>query len=259
MMASIRSELNLLDAKISEFQQLAEFAADELEPIALEPIEFLDIIDTDVEVQETVVEEETVVDEPVIEPEPEMGPEAELEFVAEPVEQSAEESAEEPAEESAEFLAEEPVEDLVEEPVEEASAAVVDDLPADDDDDLPFFDEPEVVTETVPEPTKEAIQVVVPESVPIIDTMIDRQAWRTDMPGGVVRDVRSAISLNDRILFINKLFDEDPLAFQTAIGKINSMVTLAEVVEYINTEHSDWNLESDTVYRFMMAVRRKVR
>ena len=142
MMASIRSELNLLDAKISEFQQLAEFAADELEPIALEPIEFLDIIDTDVEVQETVVEEETVVD----------------------------------------------------------------DLPADDDDDLPFFDEPEVVTETVPEPTKEAIQVVVPESVPIIDTMIDRQAWRTDMPGGVVRDVRSAISLNDRILFINKLF-----------------------------------------------------
>ena len=195
MMASIRSELNLLDAKISEFQQLAEFAADELEPIALEPIEFLDIIDTDVKVQETVVEEETVVD----------------------------------------------------------------DLPADDDDDLPFFDEPEVVTETVPEPTKEAIQVVVPESVPIIDTMIDRQAWRTDMPGGVVRDVRSAISLNDRILFINKLFDEDPLAFQTAIGKINSMVTLAEVVEYINTEHSDWNLESDTVYRFMMAVRRKVR
>ena len=195
MMASIRSELNLLDAKISEFQQLAEFAADELEPIALEPIEFLDIIDTDVEVQETVVEEETVVD----------------------------------------------------------------DLPADDDDDLPFFDEPEVVTETVPEPTKEAIQVVVPESVPIIDTMIDRQAWRTDMPGGVVRDIRSAISLNDRILFINKLFDEDPLAFQTAIGKINSMVTLAEVVEYINTEHSDWNLESDTVYRFMMAVRRKVR
>ena len=195
MMASIRSELNLLDAKISEYQQLAEFAADELEPIALEPIEFLDIIDTDVEVQETVVEEETVVD----------------------------------------------------------------DLPADDDDDLPFFDEPEVVTETVPEPTKEAIQVVVPESVPIIDTMIDRQAWRTDMPGGVVRDVRSAISLNDRILFINKLFDEDPLAFQTAIGKINSMVTLAEVVEYINTEHSDWNLESDTVYRFMMAVRRNVR
>ena len=231
MMASIRSELNLLDAKISEFQQLAELAADELEPIALEPIEFLNIIDTDVEVQETVVEEETV--------------------VAEPVEQSAEESAE--------FLAEEPVEDLVEEPVEEASAAVVDDLPADEDDDLPFFDEPEVVTETVPEPTKEAIQVVVPESVPIIDTMIDRQAWRTDMPGGVVRDVRSAISLNDRILFINKLFDEDPLAFQTAIGKINSMVTLAEVVEYINTEHSDWNLESDTVYRFMMAVRRKVR
>ena len=79
------------------------------------------------------------------------------------------------------------------------------------------------------------------------------------MPGSPVKDVRSAISLNDRILFINKLFDEDPIAFQEAIGKVNSFETFAQVVEYIITEHSDWNLESDTVYRFMMAVRRKVR
>ena len=79
------------------------------------------------------------------------------------------------------------------------------------------------------------------------------------MPGGAVKDVRSAISLNDRILFINKLFDEDPMAFQTAIGRINSLESLEQVIDYINEEHSDWNLESDTVYRFMMAVRRKVR
>ena len=79
------------------------------------------------------------------------------------------------------------------------------------------------------------------------------------MPGSPVKDVRSAISLNDRILFINKLFDEDPMEFQEAIGKVNSFETFAQVVEYISTEHSDWNLESDTVYRFMMAVRRKVR
>ena len=155
MMASIKNELNMLDAKISEFQQLAGMTENEFEPIDLEPISFL-------------------------------------------------EPAEEPHE----------------------------------DDDLPFFEE---------------------ESVTIIDTMTDKQAWRTDLPGGAVKDVRSAISLNDRILFINKLFDEDPMAFQSAIVKLNSMESLDQVVDYINTEHSDWNLESDTVYRFMMAVRRKVR
>ena len=196
MMTSIRNQFNLLDAKISEFQQCVP-AEEEQETIDLEPIEFISLA-TELEVAEEVAEEEeevAVEEEPVVEPE------------------------------------------------------VADDLP--EDDDLPFFDEPEPVVETAAEP--------VVKSAPIIDTMTDKQAWRTDMPGSPVKDVRSAISLNDRILFINKLFDEDPMAFQEAIGKVNSFETFAQVVEYISSEHSDWNLESDTVYRFMMAVRRKVR
>ena len=40
MMASIRNELNMLDVKISEFQQIAAGAGNEPEPIDLEPIEF---------------------------------------------------------------------------------------------------------------------------------------------------------------------------------------------------------------------------
>ena len=195
MMTSIRNQFNLLDAKISEFQQCVA-AEDEQETIDLEPIEFISLA-TELEVAE---EEVAIEEEPVAEPE------------------------------------------------------VADDLP--EDDDLPFFDEPEnVVEEAVLEPVAEPVV----KSAPIIDTMTDMQAWRTDMPGSPVKDVRSAISLNDRILFINNLFDEDPMAFQEAIGKVNSFETFAQVVEYISTEHSDWNLESDTVYRFMMAVRRKVR
>ena len=185
MMTSIRNQFNLLDAKISEFQQCVA-AEGEQETIDLEPIEFISLAN--------------------------------------------------------------------EQAVEVESADVVDDLP--EDDDLPFFDEPEnVVEEAFLEPAADPVV----KSAPIIDTMTDKQAWRTDMPGSPVKDVRSAISLNDRILFINKLFDEDPMAFQEAIGKVNSFETFAQVVEYIITEHSDWNLESDTVYRFMMAVRRKVR
>ena len=89
--------------------------------------------------------------------------------------------------------------------------------------------------------------------------MTDRQAWRTDMPGTAVKDIRSAISLNDRILFINYLFGQDPMAFQAALTKINQMSSLDEVVEYVVSEQPEWDLESETVYRFMMAVRRKVR
>ena len=220
MMTSIRNQFNLLDAKISEFQQCVA-AEDEQETIDLEPIEFISLANEQaVEVEDVPVEPEVAV---------------ELQTV---------------------------VDDLPEE----------EDLP--EDDDLPFFDEPEnIVEEAAPilEPVAEPVAEPVLESVvetaaepvvksaPIIDTMTDKQAWRTDMPGSPVKDVRSAISLNDRILFINKLFDEDPMAFQEAIGKVNSFETFAQVVEYISSEHSDWNLESDTVYRFMMAVRRKVR
>ena len=238
MMASIRNELNLLDAKISEFHQLVETSENELEPIALEPVDFLDIVET---VAEETVAEESVAEETVAEESAEdIADEAEA--VVEEVEDEPKTVVEEvEAEPEAELiLVQETAQDSMQGPVVEDLPA--DDLPAGDNDDLPFFDEPEVVT-----------------AAPIIDSLTDKQAWRSDMPGGKVNDVRSAISLHDRLLFINKLFDEDPIAFQTALGKINTMESLDEVVGYIASEHSDWNLESDTVYRFMMAIRRKVR
>lgn len=93
----------------------------------------------------------------------------------------------------------------------------------------------------------------------VIDSMTERQAWRTDMPGTQVKDIRSAISLNDRILFINMLFGQDPMAFQDALTRINQMTSLDEVVGYVMAERPEWDLQSETVYRFMMAVRRKIR
>jgi hypothetical protein len=229
MMTSIRNQFNLLDAKISEFQQCVA-AEDEQETIDLEPIEFISLA-TELEVAE---EEVAIEEEPVAEPEvaDDLPEDDDLPFFDEP---------ETVVEEAAPVL--EPVVEPVAEPVVEPRAEPI----------------VELVAETVVDPVVETAAEPVVKSAPIIDTMTDMQSWRTDMPGSPVKDVRSAISLNDRILFINKLFDEDPMAFQEAIGKVNSFETFAQVVEYISTEHSDWNLESDTVYRFMMAVRRKVR
>jgi len=91
------------------------------------------------------------------------------------------------------------------------------------------------------------------------DVMATDEAWRKDMPGSAVRDVRSAISLNDRILFIRVLFDENPESFQEMISAVNGMDNLDEAVAYIKDQRPEWDYNSDTVYRFMMAIRRKIR
>ena len=95
------------------------------------------------------------------------------------------------------------------------------------------------------------------EKVPVIDVMTAKQAWRTDMPGSAVKDVRSAISLHERILFINYLFGEDPMAFQDMLTRLNAMSSFDEAAACAMAEHPEWDLESDTVYRFMMALRRR--
>lgn len=200
MMASIRLQLEQLDAKMAELQQSVDPEGIEAEPI-------------DIDLDETVAPE----------------------VVAEPVEQSID------------FVDDLPVVEtpVVETPVVESPAV------EDDDDDLPFFTEPEQVT------VHAAANTVVRPVV--IDAMTERQAWRTDMPGAPVKDIRSAISLNDRVIFINYLFNEDPMAFQEALTKINQMDSLDQVVEFALTSHPEWDMDSEVVYRFMMAVRRRVK
>lgn len=134
--------------------------------------------------------------------------------------------------------------------------------------------EPEPVAEPAAEPEPIAEPIAVPEpkqkpkprpqpeaeqSTAIVDKLAAKQRWRTDMPGSPVKDIRSAIALNDRVLFINTLFDKDPVRFQADLTAINGMDTLAQAIDYFQEHHPEWNFDSDTVYRFMMAVRRRVK
>lgn len=165
------------------------------------------------------------------------------------------------------------------EPVEatgEAVNAVPDDLPFDDDFQA---DEPSAVPEPISEPTldiepeivinptseeptpkpKAAILDSKKAETAVMDVMAEKQAWRTDRPGSQVKNVISAISLNDRVLLINVLFREDPILFQSTISAFNGMTNLDEAISYIQTNFPDWDLNSEPVYRLMMAVRRKLR
>ena len=197
MMASIRSQLERLDAKMAELQQVVD-------PDGFEPVS----VDIDIDMDDIA---EAPMSEPVAEPV--------IELVTEPV---------------------------------------VEPVPSDVDDDLPFDDDLPGVFDA-PEPVTVASKAADNARPTINDMMAEEHAWRRDMPGTPVRDIRSAISLNDRVIFINLLFNEDAQMFVNALTSINSMETLDQVVDFIRAEFPSWDLNSELVYRFMMAVRRKVK
>ena len=92
----------------------------------------------------------------------------------------------------------------------------------------------------------------------LLDVKSEGLAWKTDHPGSPVHNILSAISLNDRVLFINTLFGADPLRFQEAVTYFNSLDNFADAEAFIMEHCRDWKLDSDIVYRFIMAVRRKL-
>ena len=89
------------------------------------------------------------------------------------------------------------------------------------------------------------------------DTARDVYPWYTDMPGDRVEDVNLAISLNDRLFFIRELFFGDDIQFQLMMDRINESSSFEEVLADMRTAFPEWDEESEPVYRFYMAVRRR--
>ena len=139
--------------------------------------------------------------------------------------------------------------EIAEEAPAEAPAEIADEVPAEPEVELDLFGEPVLRVNE---------KLGAGRSRSVGEKMEQKEAWRTAMPGAAVKDVRSAISLNDRVLFIRELFGGDAGLFQKAVDDINAMGSLDEMVAYVNERHPGWDLDSDTVYRLMMAVRRKL-
>ena len=227
MISSVRAQLDALEAKVALLSQDVVTEVVDDTPIDLDIVDVFD----DFPVVESVAES---VSEPV----------------AESVEYSVEEvTMEEVAEVSINEVVPEPIAEVMEAPVEDGLPLLVEES----DDDLPFVDEEDI-------PAGEMlIDAAVANARPtVIDSMTARQAWRTDIPGSPVKDIRSAISLHDRIIFINGLFGEDPMLFQEVLTAINSMSSVDDVVAYLAEKRPEWDMNSDEVYRFMMAVRRRI-
>lgn len=83
-------------------------------------------------------------------------------------------------------------------------------------------------------------------------------AWQTDTPASPLSNILSGIALKDRALIIGILFQDDAQLFIDTISKFNKMHSLTEAESYIHKRFPRWKLDSDSVYRLMMAVRRKL-
>lgn len=295
ILAELDAELSALNARVGEIEKKVEQLRNELD---LEPAEPLDLGTADYlyDIADAVPEDipaenvpEAVADdmpadvfaenagenvgESVPDDIPE--PESEAEHEAEPETEDLPESEPEVEQEPAQEVEQEP-EDLPEavpgkeiqaEPETEAESEQVagtepepklEDLP--EEDGFSLFggmaeeEEPKAKKTKAPSEHRQYSGHKV-----IADQKYGNEAWRKDMPGPEVKDVRSAISLNDRVMFISTLFRDDSMLFQDVINKINALTTLEKAVQYLKENFPEWDMDSELVYRFMMSVRRKIR
>lgn len=241
--AEIKSRVAVLEDKLAA-----------LENDKAEPAEHIDLEQENIlpDIAE-IADVEVTVEAPVVEPAVE---EVEVKPVAEEIEDMPEETMV-PAGETPEKVESQEIEDMPEADVQDNAG---DDLPGDDGDSLfGGFGEVEPAlgktrsVKTVNDANSSRVHKTIGES------HTGTRAWLTDMPGPEVKDVRSAISLNDRVMFISSLFREDSMLFQDVVSKINAQTSIDKVVSYLEETFPEWNMDSELVYRFMMAVRRKIR
>lgn len=222
LMNSVRMQLEQLDTKMAELQQIYDPQEFESEPIDLGVFP----LDLDGDVALSVETEEVT-----------------------------EEATENVAEEVAAFESEP---ETVEEPEAVVEPEVEDeDLPVEAEEEEPVGDSLFMSVDETPTTIHQQVQSAAVQTA-VIDVMAKKHAWRSDRPGTPVKDIRAAIALVDRALFINRLFGEDAMKFMDTLNHINQMSNLDEAVEYLASAYPEWDFDSDVVYRFMMAVRRKI-
>jgi hypothetical protein len=71
-----------------------------------------------------------------------------------------------------------------------------------------------------------------------------------------IRNIGSALGINDRFKLINELFNGDRDSFQDTIGILDGAANFNEAFNYINSSF-DWDMEEDSVQLLLDLVRRK--
>jgi len=81
--------------------------------------------------------------------------------------------------------------------------------------------------------------------------------WEVDYPADYVDDLIDSMGLNDRMQFINELFNGKEIEFENVMEEIDNIGNFKKIVWHLREEYPQWDETSDIVYRFYMHIRRK--
>ena len=139
---------------------------------------------------------------------------------------------------------------------------------------------PEIVSEL--EPITETAEVSAPETPPVVESLPlkevhevilidesdslneilkeDKEELSETLQNSPIKDLKKAIGINDRFLFINELFQGDETSFERSIKTINGFSIYAEAEYWIRRELKTklgWDLQSESVKQFDALVKRR--
>ena len=89
------------------------------------------------------------------------------------------------------------------------------------------------------------------------DLDISDAEWMLDETGPHVDDIYEAMTINDKIYFVNELFNGDEMQYHQCLQQLNDFSSLREALVYTREIFSDKSEDSPEIYRFYMILRRR--
>lgn len=143
--------------------------------------------------------------------------------------------------------------------------------------------EADVIAEPIPEPPQEKpepVVTVVKESPVEKPAAVTKKKNKPQVPtkeindsvpsaepslaeklsGKSIKKLAESIALNERFLFSNELFNGNMEAFKRALTELDHIASKDDADRYINVQlqkENNWNMDSDTVQRFIQLVDRR--
>lgn len=132
-------------------------------------------------------------------------------------------------------------------------------------EDTPTLAHQKPVPTPVPENNdKQVVTLIFDDEQPSLNDAL--QAPKTEVSDALkelpVKDLRKAININDRFLFINELFQGDEVMFDRSIKTINSFTAYSEAEFWVRRELKTklgWNDKDEVVKQFDHLVKRRFR
>lgn len=146
---------------------------------------------------------------------------------------------------------------------EEPAIEIQAELPIEEEEVAQIEEEPQETISVVEEPKEEVIQASIPSSPSqssFYDKLIQQDnSLAAKIAGGKIDSLIGAFGLNQRLQFINELFDGSSESFSEAIKALDAQHTIANAKNQIEhyAKQYNWSLDDESVSEFIVFVNRR--